>query len=46
MRAMRAAFAATVSELLDADDRVALVLAEISVDYFSRAIAARTRRAS
>jgi transketolase len=31
---MRAAFGATVSELHDADDGVAVVLAEISTDYF------------
>ena len=38
MREMRAAFGATVSELLDADDRVAVVLAEISTDYFADAM--------
>jgi len=38
MREMRAAFGATVSALVAADDRVAVVLAEISTDYFSAAL--------
>ncbi len=38
MREMRAAFGATVSELLDVDDRVAVVLAEISTDSFAEAM--------
>ena len=38
MREMRAAFAAAASALVAADARVALVLAEISTDYFSTAL--------
>ena len=35
MREMRAAFGATAADLVDNDDRVAVVLAEISTDYFA-----------
>ena len=35
MREMRAAFGATAADLVDSDDRVAVVLAEISTDYFA-----------
>ena len=46
MDGMRAAFARTASDLLDEDPRVALVLAEISVDgYFSRAVERHPERA-
>jgi transketolase len=44
MRDMRQAFGATVSDLIDQDDRVAVVLAEISTSYFERAIAAHPDR--
>jgi transketolase len=44
MRDMRRAFGATVSDLIDQDDRVAVVLAEISTSYFERAIAAHPDR--
>src|SRR5262245_1079292 len=40
MRDMRQAFGATVSDLVERDARVAVVLAEISTSYFERAIAA------
>src|SRR3954453_8939364 len=40
MRDMRKAFGTTVSDLLEHDDRVAVVLAEISTSYFERATAA------
>ena len=39
MRDMRQAFGATVSELVEHDERVAVVLAEISTSYFERAMA-------
>ena len=45
MREMRAAFGATAADLVDHDDRVAVVLAEISTDYFADA-SRGTRRAS
>ena len=46
MDGMRAAFARTASDLLDEDPRVALVLAEISVDgYLSRAVERHPARA-
>ena len=38
MRDMRQAFGATVSDLLERDPRVAVVLAEISTSYFERAL--------
>ena len=38
MREMRAAFGATATDLVDNDDRVAVVLAEISTDYFADAL--------
>jgi transketolase len=38
MRDMRQAFGATVSDLLEQDPRVAVVLAEISTSYFERAM--------
>jgi transketolase len=44
MRDMRQAFGATVSYLVDQDDRVAVVLAEISMSYFEHAIAAHPDR--
>ncbi|HEV8089171.1 MAG TPA: transketolase [Actinomycetota bacterium] len=44
MRDMRQAFGSTVSDLVDLDDRVAVVLAEISTSYFERAIAAHPDR--
>src|SRR5215467_5308702 len=44
MRDMRQAFGATVSDLVDQDDRVAVVLAEISTSYFERAITAHPDR--
>src|SRR6478735_3560975 len=37
MREMRAAFGATATDLVATDDRVAVVLAEISTDYFADA---------
>jgi len=40
MRDMRQAFGTTVSDLLEHDDRVAVVLAEISTSYFEHATAA------
>jgi transketolase len=40
MRDMRRAFGETVSELVERDDRVAVVLAEISTSYFEDAMAA------
>ena len=47
MREMRAAFGATAADLVDNDDpRVAVVLAEISTDYFADASRRHTRRAS
>jgi transketolase len=39
MRDMRQAFGATVSDLVEHDERVAVVLAEISTSYFERAMA-------
>jgi len=44
MRDMRQAFGATVSDLVEQDDRVAVVLAEISTSYFERAMAAHQDR--
>jgi len=44
MRDMRQAFGATVSDLVDRDDRVAVVLADISTSYFERATAAHPER--
>ena len=44
MRDMRQAFGATVSDLLEQDPRVAVVLAEISTSYFERAMAAHPDR--
>ena len=44
MRDMRHAFGATVSDLLEHDPRVAVVLAEISTSYFERAMAAHPDR--
>jgi len=44
MRDMRQAFGATVSDLVEQDDRVAVVLAEISTSYFERAMAAHPDR--
>jgi transketolase len=44
MRDMRRAFGATVSDLLDGDPRVAVVLAEISTSYFERAMVAHPDR--
>jgi len=44
MRDMRQAFGATVSDLADRDDRVAVVLADISTSYFERAVAAHPER--
>jgi transketolase len=44
MRDMRQAFGATVSDLLEHDPRVAVVLAEISTSYFERATAAHPDR--
>ena len=44
MRDMRTQLGATASDLLEQDPRVAVVLAEISVDRFERAIAARPDR--
>ena len=44
MRDMRHAFGATVSDLLEQDPRVAVVLAEISTSYFERAMAAHPDR--
>jgi transketolase len=44
MRDMRQAFGATVSDLLEHDPRVAVVLAEISTSYFERAMAAHPDR--
>jgi len=38
MREMRAAFGATAADLVDNDDRVAVVLAEISTEYFADAL--------
>ena len=44
MRDMRQAFAMTVSDLVEHDDRVAVVLADISTSYFERAVAAHPDR--
>ena len=44
MRDMRQAFGATVSDLVDRDDRVAVVLADISTSYFERAVAGHPER--
>ena len=44
MRDMRQAFGATVTDLLEHDPRVAVVLAEISTSYFERAMAAHPDR--
>jgi transketolase len=44
MRDMRQAFGATVSDLVERDERVAVVLAEISTSYFDRAMAAHPDR--
>ena len=44
MRDMRQAFGATVTDLLEQDPRVAVVLAEISTSYFERAMAAHPDR--
>jgi len=44
MRDMRQAFGATVSDLVERDERVAVVLAEISTSYFERAMAAHPDR--
>jgi transketolase len=41
---MRERFAATATELLDEDERAAIVLAEISADFFSQAMQAHTDR--
>ena len=45
MAAMREAFAATATDLLEADDRVAIVLADISVSLLARAILINPLRA-
>jgi transketolase len=44
MRDMRQAFGASVSDLVERDERVAVVLAEISTSYFERAMAAHPDR--
>jgi len=44
MRDMRQAFGATVSDLVERDERVAVVLAEISTSYLERAMAAHPDR--
>jgi transketolase len=44
MRDMRQAFGVTVSDLVEQDERVAVVLAEISTSYFERAMAAHPDR--
>ncbi len=44
MRDMRQAFGVTVSDLVDRDDRVAVVLADISTSYFERAVTAHPDR--
>ena len=44
MSDMRSAFGATVSALLDEDERVAVVLAEISAQYFDEAAVKHPRR--
>jgi len=44
MRDMRQAFGATVSDLVERDERVAVVLAEISTSYLERAMAAHPGR--
>src|SRR6185436_11354924 len=44
MRDMRQAFGATVSDLVERDERVAVVLAEISTSYFERAMATHPDR--
>ncbi len=44
MRDMRQAFGATVSDLVHVDERVAVVLADISTSYFERAIGANPDR--
>jgi transketolase len=44
MRDMRGAFGATVSELVERDDRVAVVLSEISTQYFTDAMRAHPDR--
>jgi transketolase len=44
MRDMRRAFGTTASDLVEHDDRVAVVLAEISTTYFERAMAAHPAR--
>jgi len=44
MRDMRQAFGATVSDLVEEDESVAVVLAEISTSYFERAMAAHPER--
>ena len=44
MRDMRQAFGATVSDLVEHDDRVAVVLADISTSYFEHAVAAHPDR--
>ena len=43
-RDMRRAFGATVSDLADRDERVAVVLADISTSYFERAVATHPDR--
>jgi transketolase len=44
MREMRRAFGATVSDLVERDERVAVVLAEISTDHFAAALRSRPER--
>jgi transketolase len=44
MRDMRSAFGAAVSDLVEADERVAVVLAEISTQYFADAMRAHPDR--
>jgi len=44
MRDMRRAFGATVSDLVDRDERVAVVLSEISTQYFTAAMRAHPDR--
>ncbi len=44
MSDMRAAFGRTTSDLVDNDDRVAVVLAEISTQYFEQALRTHPRR--
>jgi transketolase len=44
MRDMRSAFGATVADLVETDERVAVVLAEISTQYFAEAMRAHPDR--